>query len=136
MLDDPDAPTIQEITDLAEALAHAEACGDVEFLEDALEGDFVLIGPYGFVLDRQQYLVRHTSGDLVYDDLVRGEVAVRVHGDAAMAVCRDAQRARYRGREADGRFRTTLFFVRDPDRWRLAGEHLSPLADGAALPAS
>ena len=45
-----------------------------------------------------------------------------------------AQRAAYRGRPNDGRFRATHIAVRDDGEWKLAGIHLSPIGVPAAPP--
>ena len=45
----------------------------------------------------------------------------------AVAIGVHAQRAAYRGRPNDGKFRATHIAVRDGGEWRLAGIHLSPM---------
>jgi hypothetical protein len=89
--------------------------------------DFTLVGPAGFVLDRDQWVARYRVGDLATHELIWDEIAVRDYGDAAVAIGVHAQRASYRGKAADGRFRGTHIYVRRDGRWLLAGIHLSPM---------
>lgn len=51
----------------------------------------------------------------------------RVHGDCAIRIGRHVQEAEFQGRPVNGEFRATHIAVRDEDRWRLAGVHLSPI---------
>lgn len=119
--------TAQEILDLGERWAAAERGGDAETLDRLAVPDFTLVGPFGFVLTKEQWLDRYRAGDLVTSELDWTDVAVRDYGTAAVAVGVHAQRAAYRGTPADGRFRATHVLVRDGGEWRLAGIHLSPI---------
>ncbi len=118
--------------DKLRALAHdwaaAEVRGDTALLQNTLTDDFVGVGPLGFMLSKEDWLQRHDSGDMKYDALDLDDMRVRVYGDAAVMVCRQTQRAKYRGQDAPGQFRETLIWVRQQGRWLLAGLHLSPIA--------
>lgn len=116
-----------EITELGRRWA-AEEHGDTATLDELAVDDFTLVGPLGFVLDKTQWLDRYRSGNFVTDELRWHDVTIRRYGDAAVAVGIQDQRAAYQGRRSDGRFRVTQVLVRDDDRWRLAGLHLSPIA--------
>jgi hypothetical protein len=50
----------------------------------------------------------------------------------AIRIGRHVQEAEFQGRPVNGEFRATHIAVRDGERWRLAGIHLSPL--GGPLP--
>jgi len=121
--------TVQDtILDLGRRWAAAEQQGDTTTLDELAVDDFTLVGPFGFLLTKQQWLDRYRDGDLVTSELRWEEVTVRDYGTAAVAVGVHAQRAAHRGRANDGRFRATHIAVRDEDgEWRLAGIHLSPL---------
>jgi hypothetical protein len=117
----------QEVLRQADAWATAELRGDTAFLERTLAGDFIGIGPLGFMLTRQEWLARHQSGDLKYESFTLDEVKVRVYNDAAVLTGRQIQNGAYRGNSIQAQFRTTLVFVQQQGQWRLASLHLSPI---------
>ena len=121
----------QQIMDLGHEWAEAELHGDTEYLARLLTDDFLLIGPLGFMLTKEQALARFQSGDLGYTALSWSDVAVRVYGDAAIATGRHTQQGTYQGRPIDGQFRVTQVSVRQEKRWQLAGLHFSPIAQSA-----
>jgi ketosteroid isomerase-like protein len=121
--------TVQDaILDLGRRWATAERQGDTATLDRLAVDDFTLVGPFGFILTKQQWLDRYRDGDLVTSELSWEEVTVRGYGATAVAIGVHDQRAAYRGRPNDGRFRATHIAVRHDDgEWKLAGIHLSPL---------
>jgi ketosteroid isomerase-like protein len=119
--------TDQRVRELGGRWAEAEQRGDVETLDALSTEDFALIGPLGFVLNKQQWLDRYRTGALTTHSLVWDEIEVRDYGDAAVAIGCHSQRAEYQGNSADGRFRATHVAIRRGDDWLLAGVHLSPL---------
>jgi ketosteroid isomerase-like protein len=131
--------TDRQIRELGSRWSEAEQRGDVAALDALSVDDFTLVGPLGFVLNKQQWLDRYRTGALVTHSLVWDEIEVRDYGDAAVAVGSHRQRAEYQGNNADGRFRATHVAVRRGDGWLLAGVHLSPIGGPppfAARPAS
>jgi ketosteroid isomerase-like protein len=117
----------KHLEELSHDRAAAELRGDTAFLERTLAGDFVAIGPRGFMLTKEEWLERHRTGDLRYQSFTWDEVAVRVYGDAAVVTGRETTRATYKGQPIQGQFRTTLIFVQQDGDWRLAGLQLSPI---------
>ena len=117
----------EQIRALDERWAEAEERADVATLEALTTDDFTLVGPLGFVLDRQQWLQRYRDGDLVTRSLRWEDVEVREYGDVAVGIGRQTQEVSYRGTPADGSFRATHVAVRRDGRWLLAGMHLSPI---------
>jgi ketosteroid isomerase-like protein len=122
----------QQLKKLGKDWAAAELRGDTAFLEHALADDFVGVGPRGFMLTKDQWLARHESGNLKYQSFELDEVEVRIYGDAAVAVYREIAEGVYEdenGRyDLQDQFRATLVFVKQQERWLLAGLHLSPIA--------
>jgi ketosteroid isomerase-like protein len=116
-----------EIRELGKRWAEAEVHGDVDALDALATEDFRLVGPAGFILDKQQWLDRYRGGGLTMRSLHWEDVDVRVHGEAAVAIGRYTQEATFQGNPVDGEFRVTQVAVRDPDRWRLASIHIGPL---------
>jgi ketosteroid isomerase-like protein len=117
----------QEVARLADAWATAELRGDTAFLERTLADDFIGVGPLGFMLNKQEWLTRHQSGDLKYNALDLDEVTVRVYGETAVVIGRQVQSAAYRGNPIKAELRTTLVLVHQQGQWRLASLHLSPI---------
>jgi ketosteroid isomerase-like protein len=120
--------TQQEVVQLAGAWANAELHGDTASLESTLADDFIGIGPLGFMLTKQEWLARHTAGDLKYESFSLDELKVRVYNnDAAILTARQAQQATYRGNNIPGQFRITLVFIRQQGQWQLASLQLSSI---------
>jgi predicted ester cyclase/ketosteroid isomerase-like protein len=115
----------QEIVRLVDAWAIAELHGDDAFLDRLLADDFIGIGPLGFMLTKQEWILRHQSGDLKYTTFTADEVQVRSYPDAALVTCRQDQQATYRGSSIPGQFRASLMFAQQDGQWRLAGLQLS-----------
>jgi uncharacterized protein (TIGR02246 family) len=108
----------------------AEASGDDAATAALVTADFLAVGPVGFVLDGSAWRRRHAEG-LVTESLALQVGSVREHGDTALVVGVQDQRARYREHRADGRFRFTLVLRREDGDWRVGGLHLSgPLPEG------
>jgi ketosteroid isomerase-like protein len=124
--------TQTEILALGRRWAEAEQNGDTAVLGELAAADFRLVGPLGFILDRDQWLQRYSSGALDTASLNWDEVEVRDFGDTAIAIGRHIQQASYAGRPADGQFRISHVFVRGSDgQWLIANIQLSQLAAAA-----
>jgi len=123
-----------DVLDLVGRWAEAEQGNDAEALDGVLAGDFVGVGPLGFVLDRQQWLARFANG-LENRAFVVQDAQVRDYGDAAVVGVL-AQETSFQGRDNSGRFRLTLVAVQSPDRWRLANAHIGPLQQPPGPPPS
>lgn len=119
--------TDETVREFGRRWADAEQRGDAAALDAMSTEDFTLVGPLGFILDKQQWLDRYRTGGLVTRTLAWDEVSVRDYGDAAVAVGRHTQRAEYQGHPADGSFRSTHILVRRGGQWLLASQHLSPI---------
>jgi ketosteroid isomerase-like protein len=119
--------TEDQIRDLDRRWLAAELAGDAGALATLTTDDFHLVGPAGFVLDKQQWLDRYRSGALTTNSLSLEEVDIRDYGHAAVAIGVQTQQATYQNHPVDGRFRVTHIAVRDGERWLLAGQHLSAI---------
>jgi ketosteroid isomerase-like protein len=124
-----------DVLDLVGHWAAAEQDNDAEALEGLLAGDFVGVGPLGFVLDRDQWLGRFGNG-LENRAFAVEDAQVRDYGAAAVVVGVLAQETSFQGSDNSGRFRLTLVAVRPTDRWLLAGAHIGMLQTPAGPPSS
>ncbi|WPO70540.1 nuclear transport factor 2 family protein [Streptomyces sp. KN37] len=122
----------QPLLDLVREWSAAELAGDCVALGDLLTGDFVGVGPQGYLRTREQWLARYSSGAVRTTSFTVDEVRVRLYGDTAVLIAAQTQRSTNKGDNADGAFRFTLIAVREEGRWLLAGLHVSPNAAAAA----
>jgi ketosteroid isomerase-like protein len=122
-----------EVLDLVRRWAAAEEKNDAGLLDGLLADDFVGVGPFGFVLPRQQWLVRFDNG-LENRAFAVEDPQVRDYGTAAVVVGVQAQETSFQGNDNSGRFRLTLVAVRPADRWLVVGVHIGPLQNPAGPP--
>jgi ketosteroid isomerase-like protein len=120
--------TEQSVLARAAEWAAAERASDAAALEQILAPQFVGVGPFGFLLTREQWLARYRSGDLQTTALSLDETSVRLFGETAILIGRQTSTAAYRGQPTGGQFRTTLIFVSQGDTWLLAGLQYSAIA--------
>lgn len=128
---DDDATVDRELAELGRSWTSAEMAKDQDTLAALAHPDFRLVGPLGFVLDRDAWLQRYQPGRLDTTELDWDDVSVTTFDDTAVSIGRLQQRASYQGHPSDGEFRVTHVFVRDPDArfgWLIARMHLSPIA--------
>jgi ketosteroid isomerase-like protein len=120
---------VQQILD---AWAAAEQRGDTSFLDGFVADDFIGFGPRGFLLTKADWLRRFTSGDLELDSFTLDEVKVRVYGETAVVIGREAQKGTFQRHNIQGlSSRATLVLVRQEESWRLVSLHLCPLAQAS-----
>ncbi len=119
--------TEQDLERLAEDWASSERRGDTAFMQRTPTGDFAGIGPRGFMLAKDEWLERFTSGRLKYEYLEWDEVKVRVYGDAAVVTGRVRQEVSYQGQGMESDLRAMLVFVKQEGQWRLASVQMSPI---------
>lgn len=120
--------THDELRELGRRLTEGELEGDVAALDRLATDDFTLVGPLGFVLNKQQWLERYRPGHLHTRALRLTDASTRIYANAAVTIARQIQQAEYEGQPASGEFRATHIAVHDGSGWRLAGVHLSPIA--------
>jgi ketosteroid isomerase-like protein len=115
--------------------AGAERDGDTGTLEALLTGDFIGVGPLGFMLPKPAWLARHGQGGLAYDEFGLDEVRTRhLGGDAAVVTARENVRGSYQGNPVPEAVRATLVLVEEAGQWKLAVIHMSFVAGTAGAP--
>ena len=125
-----------QIRDLASRWVAAELAADTDALDTLTADDFQLVGPFGFVLDKQQWLDRYRSGDFATTSLSWDDVELREYGNSVITIGTQSQHAAHKGSPSNGDFRITHVFVRDHDRWMIGGMQLSPTTLGPPPDAS
>ena len=114
------------VLDLVQRWAAAEQENDAGRLDGLLAGEFAGVGPFGFILTRDQWRARFANG-LVNRSFAVTDLQVRDFGTAAVGTGVLAQQTSWQGTDNSGRFRVTIVAVRVGDRWRLAHVHIGPL---------
>jgi len=115
-----------EVPDLVQRWAAAEQRNDASALDGLLADGFAGVGPFGFILTRDQWLARFTNG-LVNRSFTVTDPQVRDYGTAAVGIGVLAQETSWQGSDNSGRFRVTLVAVQADGGWRLAHVHIGPL---------
>ena len=124
-----------EIGAVLDAWTAAEVAGDSAALDRLLTDDFVGIGPLGFMLPKQAWLGRFTPDGLAYTAFALDDRQVRHHRDAAIVTGQQHQAGPYQGKPLPFEVvRATLVLLREPDRWRIAGTHMSFIAGTPGAP--
>ena len=127
-MSDQNAAATQQIVELGRRWADAERSGDPDQLGALLRDDFVLVGPLGFVIDKEQFLGSRRSGDLKHRSFDWSDVRVRGYGEIAVAIGTQTQQSTFQGNDASGQFRVTQIARRMGDDWRFVGMHLCRVA--------
>src|SRR3954471_6398366 len=105
--------------------ASAERKGDTAALDTLLAPDFAAIGPLGFTLTKNDWLERHSTAALSYDRFELDEVELRMYGDAAVALARQAGAGAYNGVAVPEALRMSVVLTRTTGTWQLALVHMS-----------
>jgi len=129
------SPTVASIQDIGMRWAEAEIAGDVGTLDALATDDFRLVGPFGFVLDKEQWLDRYRSGDFVTTSMTWHDIETRDYGDSAVTIATLSQDAAYQGTPASGDFRVGHVFVRRGGEWAIANIQVSLAAPPGPPPA-
>lgn len=113
-------------TQLLQTWSQAEQDNNAAALARVLADEFVGIGPFGFVLDRERWLGRFSQG-LTNHTFAISDVEIRDLGSVAVAVGVLTQNTTYQGRDNSGRFRISVVTIPTTDGWRIASAHIGPL---------
>ena len=116
------------VLDLVQRWAAAEERNDAGALDGLLADGFAGVGPFGFILTRDQWLARFANG-LVNRSFTVTDLQVRDFGTAAAGIGVLAQETSWQGTDNSGRFRVTLVAVLEGEGWRLAHVHIGPLQE-------
>ena len=120
--------TEADVLERAEEWRKAELQGDVAVLDRLLAADFIGIGPRGFVLNKEAWLGRHSSGDFKYLSMEQRDPVLRKYTDSAILLVTEESKSTYKGQPVSvGALRATYTFVRIRGSWRLAGAQYSPI---------
>jgi hypothetical protein len=124
------ALTTNELGKLLEQFARAQTDRDLDALSDLLTDDFELVGPLGFVVQKQKWLEQFHTRALQIESLEWDELDIRTcaYANFAIAIGKLTQAATYDQNRSDGQFRVTGIAIGHGTRWQLAGAHYSAIA--------
>src|SRR5256886_17713814 len=91
-----------EMPDLVQRWAAAEHRNDAGALDGLLADGFAGVGPFGFILTRDQWLARFANG-LVNRSFTVTDLQVRDYGTAAVGIGVLAQQTSWQGTDNSGR---------------------------------
>ncbi|NUO60164.1 MAG: nuclear transport factor 2 family protein [Hamadaea sp.] len=121
------------VLDLVQRWTAAEQGNDADALDQVLADEFVGVGPFGFVLNRSQWLARFGQG-LENQAVAVEDAQVHGHGGAAVVIGVLDQHTTHQGKDSSGRYRVTIVAVGDGDDQRVAAVHIGPLHDPRSGP--
>lgn len=105
--------------------AKAEEEGDTGMLEKILSDDFLAVGPFGFLLNKSEWIERLTSKKLQYEKFAVDEVTTRFFDNIAVVIAKQTQIGTYEGNPIPGALRITLILHKVQDDWQMVGQHIS-----------
>lgn len=105
--------------------AEIEQQGDIQRLAEQLSDDFVAVGPFGFLLNKSEWIERLESKKLQYKQFAIDQVQVRFFDNVAIVIARQTQNGTYEGNPIPDLLRTTLILHKVQDDWQLVGQHIS-----------
>src|SRR6476469_4195188 len=101
----------RNIDELLTEWTESERTGDAQKLDTLLTDDFVGIGPVGFLLDKEAWLVRFDHG-LAYEQLELDEVSTRRHDDTAIVIAHQHAKGSAGGNPTPPDMRVSFTLVR------------------------
>jgi hypothetical protein len=116
-----------QIRRLVDDYAEAERTNNVELMQAMLHDDFIGIGPLGFMLTKEQWLDRHASGDLAYEQFEFVERSIREYEHVAVVISRQNQVALFKDQSVKAQLRTSLTFMKVDGEWKLLGAQMSSI---------
>jgi ketosteroid isomerase-like protein len=100
--------------------------GDVTTLDRIMADDFMFSYPLEGD-DKAQFIADVTSGNLKVEHISRGQVSVRVFGNAAILTARDSATWLYHGRELSGQYKILEVYSQREGQWKLCAMQACPM---------
>jgi len=115
----------EELLKLEKAFAEAIVKNDVEAIGRFVADDWIIIEPYGEIVDRTRFFEVIKSGALTHDIMDSEDFRVRVYGNSAVVTAITSAKGKFMGQEFSTRERATDVFVKRDERWQCVLTHLS-----------
>jgi ketosteroid isomerase-like protein len=92
-----------------------------------IHDDYILVGPTGDMVDKQNMLDDILSGRINWNDFARSDHRIRFHGDMAAWTSHFMIKGKREGQEISGQYRDTNTFVKQGTIWQLIASHITPI---------
>ncbi len=109
----------QTLDDLAAALGK----NDTAALDRIYADNYTFVGDTGMIMTKAQRIAAFKSGDLKYESISHEVVSIYLFGDAATVITRYTTKMAPGVKYSDGKFLTSLTFVKLKGRWQLVAAH-------------
>lgn len=118
---------VETILGCEESLDRAMRTSDVAALDTLLGEDFVFTGHSGHVLNRQDELVMHQQGTLVFQKVAALQRVIQTMAGGAIVTLQLDLAGRHGGIAFRGSFRFTRVWALRMGQWRLIAAHASQI---------
>ena len=118
----------EELLKFEEEFTQAVAANDVGAIGRFVADDWVIVDADGSVIDRLRFISAIESGALTHESMESTDVAVRVHGDTAVATGVTTSKGQFMGQSFTTRERATDVLVRLDGRWLCVFSQLTRVA--------
>jgi ketosteroid isomerase-like protein len=119
----------QEVLQAIEKYRSAILNRDTAALEQIWADHYTFVNGAGEVFSKPQRLQNIKTGATSLESVTQGaDVKVRTYRDTAVVTSRVTIKGQYSGKEASGRYRSMLVWLKDPSGWQLIANQLTPLA--------
>jgi uncharacterized protein DUF4440 len=119
------ADTVRALQDQVNA---ALLGSDWEKLNDLVSPDAQIIGPRGFLIDRDTWLGVHQESRYQQVRLEPAQTQVQAHGNAGIRIDEVESECRYQGETITGHFRVSQVWAADRGRWQLVALQYTAIA--------
>jgi Domain of unknown function (DUF4440) len=120
-------PVKETVRSLQDRVNAALLESDWETLNDLVAPEARIIGPKGFMIDRDEWIGVHQGSEYQQVRLQPTETDLRTYDRAGIRVDIVDSECIYKGETHAGRFRVTQVWVSDHDRWQLAAVQYTSL---------
>lgn len=115
------------ITNLIETWSNAELNGEIKTLEKILSDDYLAVGPFGFLLTKNEWINRHKTKKLKYETFTVEDISLRMYDKTTIVIGREVAKGAYEGNPIPEALRVTFIFVKSDDTWYIVGAQMSLL---------
>lgn len=118
----------QSVRRFVEEFATALSSNDAATLDRLTAPDYTYVNQTGVIQNKTVRFAPIRAGELKYETVKYDQVQVHLFGNSAVVTTRVKVKARNRGMDASGMFRSTLTVVRGSLGWRLVASQSTTIA--------